>query len=158
MVQSRIDVALRLTRPTDYGLLARRLAPVPLAVVASPRVLARWCAPDDVEALSERPCIVDMQHSFQNRWPVVDGHVRVPSRVRVRGAREAMWFAQAGHGFALVPRLVAESSLDLGILVEVVPGSITAGWSLWAVTVERRLRTARTQAFLDHVVAAHASD
>lgn len=161
LVRERVDVALRLTRPLDSGLVARRLGPAPLAVVVAPRFLAaRGLQPDEgplthPQGLAALPCIRDTNFRFDPRWPFavegervevrVDGPVRANSPLVVRG------LVLDALGIGAIPRMLVEADLQEGTLVELFPGALAAGWSIYALTSQRRFVSARARAFLDHV-------
>ena len=155
VVEERIDVALRLTRPDDSTLVARRLAPAPLVLVAAPSYLAGAQPLGRVADLARHPCVVDTNMRWQHRWPLWDdgqervvevrGPVRANSPVLVRGA------AVDGLGVAMVPRMLVDGFLADGRLVEVLPGAVRAAWSVWALTSERRHLPARARVFIEHV-------
>ncbi len=155
LVEERIDVAIRLTKPTDSSLVAQRLAPAPLVLVASPAHLAAAGAPGHPRELAGRPCLLDTNFRFHPRWPFrvegralqveVDGPVAVNSPIAVRD------LALDGLGIGLVPRMVVEADLDAGRLVELLPGTVDVPWSIWAVTSQRRHLPARARLFIEHL-------
>ncbi|MCB9689061.1 MAG: LysR family transcriptional regulator [Alphaproteobacteria bacterium] len=156
LVDERIDVAIRLTDPQDSSLVARRLGPVPLALVASPAYLERAGVPRRPEDLADHACLADTNFRFHPRWPLrsADGgpvDVEVSGPVRANSPLLVGGLASDGLGIALVPRWVVDDDLASGALVEVLPGSVRVRWSVWAVTSRRRHLDARTTAFLDHL-------
>ena len=56
-----------------------------------------------------------------------------------------------GLGIGLVPRMLVADALSDGRLVEILPGTVDAGWSIYAVTSQRRQLSARTRAFIHHL-------
>lgn len=151
LVEERIDIAIRLTRPTDSSLVARRLAPAPLVLVRTPAA----ALPAHPTELRDHPCILDTNFRFHPRWPFridgvsfsveVDGPVRVNSPLHVRD------LVLGGLGIGLVPRMLVADALSDGRLVEILPGTVDAGWSIYAVTSQRRQLSARTRAFIHHL-------
>lgn len=160
LVEAGVDVALRVTKPDDSSLVARRLSDAPLVLVAAPTLFAARAAPATPAALADWPCLVDTNFRFGARWPLrgPDGRadVRVSGPVRVDSPLVLIALARAGHGIGLTPRMLVEDDLRDGTLVEVLPGAVDVGWSVWAVTSQRRHRTARARAWLDHVQAVFA--
>ena len=66
LVEERIDVAIRLTEPEDSDLVARRLGPAPLVLVARPDLGIAVRCPADLEDV---PCIRDTNFRFDPHWP-----------------------------------------------------------------------------------------
>lgn len=155
LVDERIDVAIRLTRPDDSSLIARRLGPAPLVLVASPDYLARAGAPEHPDALARHRCLLDTNFRFNPRWPFhVDGRrfsVEVDGPIRANSPILVSELARDGLGVALTPRMLVADDLAAGRLEEVLPGTVDTEWSVFAVTSQRRLLSASTRAFIDHL-------
>jgi len=158
LVSEGIDVAIRMTRPDDTSLVARRLAPAPVLAVASPDYLARCGAPEHPKELRDRDCLVDTNFKGQGRWPFkVDGRqivVDVSGPFRANSPVAIRDWTLAGHGIALIPALIIDRELATGGLVEVLPGTVALSWSLYAVTSGRRYLPGRARAFIDHMTEA----
>ena len=80
----------------------------------------------------------------------VSGPVRADNPLRVKG------LVADGLGVGLVPRMLLERDLAEGRLVELLPGAVDAGWSVWAVTHQRRRRPERARVFIEHLKRALA--
>lgn len=156
LVEEGFDVAIRVTAPRDSSLIARRLAPAPLVAVASPAYLAARGTPESPSDLAQHDCLVDTNFRERERWHFraagravsvdVDGPFRINSPLAVRD------LAARGYGVALVPRFLADTELESGALVEVLPGMPAFDWSIFAVYPRRRHLPARVRAFVDHLV------
>ena len=151
LVEERIDVAIRLTRPVDSSLIARKLAPAPLILVASPDYLARRGTPSDASELRDHDCLVDTNFRFQNRWPVQGSVVEVSGPVRGNSPILVRNLALDGLGITMTPAMLVDDRLEDGSLVEVLPGSVDTDWSVYAVTSQRRHLPARARVFLEHL-------
>jgi len=155
LVDERIDVAVRVTKPEDSSLIARRIAPVHMAVVASPDYLRAHGTPDTVHDLASHDGIVDESFSFCGRWPFrcPEG----PEVVEVRGHASTndpftgADLARAGLGVALLPYVIIAPMLEQGSLVELFPGQVDGAASLYAVTSQREHIPASARAFIDHL-------
>lgn len=154
LVEERIDVALRLTQPEDSSLIARRLAPAPLIVVASPAYLSREGQPTDPTELVDHATLVDTNHRHGSRWPfLVDGAARsvhVKPAATVNSPVLIRSLALDGLGIALLPRMLVDSELTDGRLVEILPDTLAVTWSVWAITSHRRHLPLRSRVFIDH--------
>jgi len=161
LVAEGIDVAIRMTRPDDASLVARRLAPAPVLAVAAPSYLERRGAPATPADLLAHDCLVDTNFRGLGRWPFEDRGRRVTVDVsgplRANNPLTVRDWAVAGLGVALIPELLIEAELTSGQLVEVLAGAVALEWSLYAVTSGRRYLPGRARAFIDHMAAAMAS-
>lgn len=155
LVEARIDVAIRLTKPDDSSLVARRLGPAPLVLVASPAYLAAHGTPTCPTQLADHPCLLDTNFRFHPRWPFRVGKqrlvVEVSGPLRVNSPLPVRDLALDGLGVGLTPRLLVEEHLASGALVELLPGTVDTDWSVWAVTSERRHLSARARVFIEHL-------
>ena len=82
----------------------------------------------------------------------VRGPVRANNPLTVRQ------LARAGHGVALVPRLLVDDDLRGGSLRLVLPGMVDLRWSVYAVYPRRRFVSGRVRAYVDHLAAGLSSD
>ena len=156
LVEENIDVAIRVTEPRDSSLVARRIAPVSIIVVAAPSYLRRRGTPTKPTDLREHDCLVDTNFRDQQRWRfrwsgkaetvTVDGPLRVNDPDAIRD------LAIAGLGVGLVPDFVAVEALRKGKLREVLPDTVALRWSILAVYPRRRYLPVRVRAYVDHLV------
>ena len=124
LVDERIDLAVRIGRQLDDGLVSRPLAVCRSVVCASPAYLARNGVPKTPTQLSRHRCIT---HSYVGRSEFVllrDGETL---RVAVQGelqSNETAVTRQAtleGAGIALLPTYFVSEELARGDLVRVLP-------------------------------------
>lgn len=155
LLEDRIDVAVRITRPKDSSLIARRVVTVDHVLVASPRYLEARGIPDTPEMLTEQQCILDRNYSFDPNWPFTmagrEFEVTVDGPIRVNEAFLSRNLAIADQGIALSPRVLVQREIAMGLLVEVLPGTINFSSSVYAVTSHRSRLPARTRAFIEHL-------
>jgi DNA-binding transcriptional LysR family regulator len=123
MAAHGIDVAVRIGPLQDAAVVAQRLAPSRLVLVAAPAYLAARGAPATPAALAGHDCLV---LGSANTWPLRHPDGRVEA-VRVRGrlqsdngevCRDA---AVAGLGIALQAMWMVYEHLRAGTLVQVLP-------------------------------------
>lgn len=155
LAEERVDVALRLTRPDDSSLVARRLAPAPLVLAAAPTYLSERGTPETPTDLRAHDCVVDTNMRFHRRWPFRHGGkkltVEVRAKVLTNFAMVVRDLTLEGLGIGLMTRMLATEALAAGHLVEVLEGRLAAEWSVYAVTSQRRHQPARARAFIEHV-------
>jgi len=125
LVEEGIDVAIRFGRLADPGLIARRVASSPVALVAAPQYLANRGYPAHPSELTRHSCLHYTYLSTGNEWvfPSARGEVRV----RISGTfrsnngyalRDAML---AGHGIAIMPLVFVHRELEEGRAVGLLP-------------------------------------
>jgi DNA-binding transcriptional LysR family regulator len=160
LVEEGVDLAIRVTQPDESSLIARRLAPCPLVLVAAPEYLARQGSPESPSALARHACLVDMNMREGNRWRFTGDSVRTVVEVdgpyRINSPVEIRELAIAGEGIALCPRFVVADGLRDGRLVELLPGRVATEWAIYAVYPRRRYQPARLRAYLQHLVDVFA--
>lgn len=121
---NRFDLALRVGRMPDSSLMARKLAPIPVVVCASPDYIDRHGAPAALEDLPQHECIAyEYQWSGAN-WAFADadgsGEILVPltnTAYRSNNLYIQRALVLAGNGIAQLPRLAVEDDLAAGTLV-----------------------------------------
>lgn len=167
LLEERWDVAVRIGRLPDSSLLARRLAPMHLAVAASPKYLADRGTPRLVADLINHDCLgytiaSGVGTSTWNFGP--DGAIRVPVRgsLHANNGEGLVRAAAAGLGLVYGPRFIAAEALRSGTLVEVtldVP--LMDLGAVAVITHPNRRPAAKTRAWIDYlvgVVPAMATD
>lgn len=153
LVEEGFDLALRVGRPEDSSMIARRLCDVRLLVVASPEWVDRHGAPARPQEVQGLPCILDSNFRDPGRWPfrVAGRAVAVPvqGRLRFSNATACLAAAEAGLGLACLPSFVAAEALRAGRLVHLLPGFEPEPFGLHAVWPHSRHLAARVRALVD---------
>jgi len=152
-VEEGYDVAVRIGHLSDSSLIARRLAPAPLALMASPGYVARAGAPEHPAQLSEHACIVDRNKPTPNQWRFTRGEetveARIDGRLSLNGARAAVAAACNGAGIACSPAWAAKPALERGDVVPLLPDWSPDHRDLWAVFPSNRYLAHRVRLFVD---------
>lgn len=155
LVDERVDVAVRVTDPEDSSLIARRIAPVQMSLVASPAYLDTHGTPGAVTDLSEHACIVDENFAFRSRWPLRTEAGAVTVDVRGNANTDdpfvACELALADMGIAVLPYMLVADPLQQGRLIELFPDQFDASLAVYAVTSQREHLPASAHAFIDHL-------
>lgn len=159
LVEEGLDLALRVAEGLpDSTLIARRLAPMPRALVAAPAYLARTGTPTHPSDLERHACIRYSRLDGSGTWVFSKGDDVV--RVRVRGPLSvdnslAMVDAlRAGLGMAVLPTVTAADALASGALVEVLPAWAPPPRWIYGVYPTRRQLSAKVRLFLNFLAAA----
>ena len=120
LVAERFDVAVRLGVLADSTLVARRIAPIHAAVVASPVYLDRRGRPQSPTDLADHDAVVQSGMRQGDSWRFQDGKrtitVRPDARFRADNAEAVAKAAAAGLGIALLPTFLAGEFIETGAL------------------------------------------
>lgn len=149
-----IDCVLRVGHPGDQRLVARPIAELAEATVASPAYIARHGMPQAWDRLAGHQMVAFHSSATGRALPLefmVEGQrreVTLPARLTVTGAGTYGRAALAGLGLAQVPRYAVADDIAAGRLVEILPEtppSSTTVYLAWppALNASRRLRLFR---------------
>jgi DNA-binding transcriptional LysR family regulator len=124
LVEERIDLAIRVTKLADSGLIARKLAEAPIDICGSPAYFRQHGQPTRPEHLLQHNCLryslIRPDHEWRlyergERFPLnVEGNFQTTNGTMLREA------AIAGLGLAILPRFMTHDALDEGRLVTVL--------------------------------------
>jgi DNA-binding transcriptional LysR family regulator len=124
LVDEGFDMAIRVGRPDDSSMIARKLCDVRIIVVAAPDWLRAHGEPQTPQQVAANACILDTNFREPERWQFdIDGTlVAVPVRGRLRysNAQACLNAAEAGLGLACVPSFVAADALRAGRVRQVL--------------------------------------
>ncbi|HEY8944231.1 MAG TPA: LysR family transcriptional regulator [Polyangiaceae bacterium] len=161
LVEERVDLAIRITKPRSSNLVMRRLASTSLHVCASPSYLQTHGTPRAPEDLLRHECLRYAVLSPEDEWRLYGERGRIPLRVSSRfqtfnGAvlREA---AVAGLGLAMLPRFMIHEELRRGALVTVLDRHAPRPMGIYAVQIQRRAQPARLKALIELLANEFAS-
>jgi DNA-binding transcriptional LysR family regulator len=157
LVEEGFDLAIRITRLESSSLIARKLAPFSVRIVASPDVLARHGTPARPQDLAGLPCIIDTNGRWMSNWQFrrdndeifsvsVTGPIEVNSPLATRAA------SLAGLGFAILPDFIAEPELKSGRLISVLDAFLPTNGGIFAVYPHRRYLPAKVRFLVDFLV------
>lgn len=156
LVDEGYDLGVRIGQLTDSSLIARRLAPAPLKVYASPSYLNAAGAPDHPYDLSRHDCIIDRNKASPNLWRFHRDdqtvEAKVSGRLSLNGAVAAVSAACAGSGIVGGPEWAAQDALKSGRVIEILPDWTLDQRDLWAIFPSNRYLAHRVRLFVDHLV------
>lgn len=150
------DLAIRIGQLTDSALIAKRIAPAPGVLVASPAYLARRGFPARIEDLGEHECIgyanAPSAHvwSFEakKRGQTARG-VSVTPRLNVNNGEIIREAAIAGLGIAALPLFMIADALASGALKAVLPQERLAESAIYAVWPPGGIQSRKVRALID---------
>lgn len=142
LVEERIDVAVRITKLKDSGLIARRLALTPIDVCGAPTYFGRHGRPSRPEDLASHNCLRYALLRADHEWRLygdagrvvlgVQGNLETTSGTILREA------AIAGIGLAILPRFMTYDAVNAGLLERVLEKYAPPPIGIYAVRSGRR--------------------
>jgi DNA-binding transcriptional LysR family regulator len=161
LVREGVDCVIRAGAPRDQSLVARRLALMPQAIVASPDYLAAHGTPRHPDDLAAHQVVGFFASSGGLDYPLeldVDGAARrfdLPGWLSVNDAENYVLGALRGYGLIQVPRFHVEQELADGRLVEVLKQWRSPDFPLSALYPYRRQLSPRLRVFVDWIAGLY---
>lgn len=163
LVEEGVDLAIRIGRITDQGLIARRIGEMRRITVARPDYFARRGRPQHPEDLRQHDCIVYTGLATVDEWhfagpdgaPIV---VRVSGRIRVNASEGMRAALLEGLGLAVCPTWLFTDEVETGLIESVLTDFEPASLPIQAVYPSRRLVPPRVRAFVDFLADAFGDD
>src|SRR3954453_8422201 len=153
VIEEGFDLAVRIADLADSSLAARKLAPNPRVVCASPDYLKRNGTPRAPTDLVSHNCLTT--NDFAMTWDYKDpegepGTVRVSGRYACDNWEVLREWALAGLGVALKSTWDVRQQLEDGSLVALCPGyTFDTDVAIYAVYPHRRHLPAKTRALIE---------
>lgn len=155
LVAEGIDMAVRIGRLDDSGLIARRLTTSRNVVVLSPAYAAAHGTPRRLEELAAHPAITYSNRRPAEEWTFETAAglraVRVKSRLQVNNGDVMRDAAIAGLGIAMLPRFLCAEALAAGTLVEAPLEAAPPLGGVYAVYPQNRHLSAKVRALTEHL-------
>lgn len=154
LVDEGFDMAIRIGRPEDSSMIARKLCDVRILILAAPAWLAAHGTPRTPADLAGLDCIIDTNFREANRWPIRDSKgqpasVAIRGRIRYSNTEACLGAAVAGLGLACVPAFVAADALRAGQLQQVLTGHEPEPYMIHAVYPHNRHLAGKVRALVD---------
>ena len=159
LVRGGFDLAIRIADLRDSSLVARRLATIRHACVASPALLERFGTPQKPEDLSRFPGLVYSNREQASDWRFADNVVpTVTSQLDFANGEAVREAAIAGLGVAVLPTFIVHDAVRRGALSIVLAKHVIPPLAMHALRPSMRNQTARARAFIDFLVDEFASE
>ena len=154
LVDEGFDAAVRIGRPADSSLIARRLTTVRIILVASEAYLTRAGTPVEPAELSQHDCIIDtnLRDPLIWRFRAADGAqqaVAVHGRLRFSDAATCLAAAEAGLGIACAPAFVVGDSLRAGRVKPLLTGREDEPFGVFVLYPPGRYLAAKVRVLVD---------
>lgn len=140
LLRDPVDLALRIGKPMDDRVVARKVGDVPSGLFASPALLRRLPPITAADQLANAPCLDLRTSQGSMSWQVGALRWDGPPGACTLGANSVALvrkFAEEGRGIALLPKHVVAQSEQARRLVRVLTDLPTNVWPVYAVTVGR---------------------
>lgn len=154
LVAEGVDLGLRIGDFNDAHLIGRRLGQLNGQLFASPAYVARHGMPAHPEDLSQHTPVLFRQVR-QAKWSLQDGkaqcEVPVQGRLSSNNAALQLDALVAGAGIGMLPRFLADTAVQRGDLLPVLPHWRMRLGDLWAVTPSRHHMPPGLRALIDYL-------
>ncbi len=159
LVADNIDVAIRVGRLVDSGLVSRKIGLARRVIVASPAYLALAGHPIVPTDLQTHNCLLYTLLATGARWGFAGGQsVSVSGNFKTDSPNALRIAALNGVGIAVNARWLFERDIQSGALEVLMPDHPPETMPIQAVLPSGRHIAARTRAFVDFVAEALARD
>lgn len=167
VIDSGVDLAIRIGALPDSQLMARQLATHRRVVCASPGYVAQHGYPAAPADLAHHTAL-RFALAADDRWFLVDGSrsgaaaghaVQLQGRLRVDDTDALLELAIAGSGVALLPVWAIGTALREGKLIRLLPDweaqPTRAEPAIWAVYPPKKTVSSKVRAFIDFYAALY---
>lgn len=153
LVEENYDVALQFQPPQSQSVVGRKITTLHRVVCASPEYLNVHGAPQTVEELAQRQCLLYASRNELVEWrfrtAAGERSVRVAGPLRSTDANTLRLAGIAGIGIIRSPLFVVENDLAAGRLRRVLVQAESIDPDLLAVFPSRQHLPAKVRAFVD---------
>jgi len=155
LTEEGFDVALRVAKQVEPGLIAERIAPIRVLLTASPAYLDRYGRPSVPEDLVNHHCLHYTYLASRDVWNFIgpDGAhtLRVSGRITANNGEILMDAALNGLGIAHLPTFLVHRELADGRLQVVLPDYKIPEISLFAVYRPNRQSSGMVGLLVEHL-------
>jgi DNA-binding transcriptional LysR family regulator len=153
LIREGFDVALRIGDLADTDLTARKLADLPMVMIASPDYVAARGAPRTIEELRKHACLRYLLAAKPFPFRFADGTTVTPESALDSDDGITLYHAALhGAGIAQVLRFAVEDDFAAGRLVEILPDVAMPSVPMHVVHAFGRQLPVRARLFVDFLV------
>ena len=165
LVESGIDIAVRIGELPDSSLIARRLADIGMHAVVSPDFQSQHGPIESPKDLEKLPGLLYQGSSKPDVWSwekiakpsdgsekkKLSGRVSMPMRMKSNNGDMLAEAAACGLGVVLLPDFLCREKMDAGKLVPILTDYRWGNFSVFAVYPPTRHLATRTRTFIDYL-------
>jgi DNA-binding transcriptional LysR family regulator len=158
VVDEGFDVAVRIGILEDSVLIARRLAPIRLAICASPAYLAAHGTPQAPSDLKSHECLCNSNLASAREWRFAAPDrqtmtVEVSGRLTCNNGDALRVAAVDGMGVIILPTFIIGEDVKAGRLIRILQDFVPGDLALHAVYPPTRHLSPKVRAFVDFLAA-----
>ncbi len=157
LVEEGYDVAIRIGRLPESGLIARKLGTVHSVIVGAPDYFGRYGRPKLPADLTNHVCLGYSLTNMGDEWRLQgpDGIVSIRSTGSIKADNGDILrlAAVAGSGLIFQPWFIVEEDLRAGRLERVLEKYTSEELGIYAVYASRRYLSAKVRTFIDFVLS-----
>lgn len=155
IVETGIDVVLRISKLSDSSLIARKIAPCKLVLCASPEFLKQYGTPTTPQELTLLPCLTYSNNVNPNRWqfsgPQGEINIKVSGPFVADNGDILKSITLAGMGISLLPEFIVGPEIYAGKLQPILPEYSPEEIPIYAIFPSRRYLSAKVRTFVDFI-------
>ena len=156
LIEEGFDVAIRVTKMEDSGMIARKISDFRTHICATQSFLDQHEPLDHPSQLARVPFVIDTNSRSQNniRFCNPDStwfNVAVSGQIEVNSPHATLKAALAGIGVAMIPDFIARKSIESGELLTLFNEYTPTDRGIYAVYPHRRYLPAKVRIFVDYV-------
>jgi DNA-binding transcriptional LysR family regulator len=149
LIESGIDIAIRLGRLQDSSLIAKRLASRQLYVCATPEYFERYGIPHTLSELDNHNCLVGSSEHWRFKENSRDKVIKVSGRIHCNSGFALLNAANRSLGLVQLPDYYVKEALDSGRLVEVLSEYREDREGIWALYPNNRNLSPKVRLVID---------
>lgn len=155
LIDSRIDLAIRITNDLESNVVARRIGECRSIVCAAPEYLQKRGKPNDVQSLAHHNCL-SFAYFGRSAW-VFDGpngpeSVAIAGNISANISEVLLSATLRGHGISLQPASTVIPLIKLGQLIELLPEWKPKTLGVYVVYANRKQVTPLQRKFIDFLI------
>ncbi len=152
IVESRIDLAIRITNDLEPNVVAKRLGECRSVICASPKYLEKHRGPQNVQELSQHNCL-SYTYFGRSAW-VFDGpngaeSVPIQGNISANLSEILLSATLRGNGISQQPFPMVQPLIERGELIQLLPEWQPKILSVYAIYATRKQVTPLQRAFID---------
>lgn len=158
LTDASIDVAIRILRPRDTTIIARKIAALSAVTMAAPDYLAQAGVPQAPRDLAKHKCIgyryASTGRVAELQFKIHGKTMLLPFRpaITVNDVDVACEIAAQGQGIVQPPTAYIRPYVESGRLVRILPKYTATPWQLYVCYAHRRQLPLRARAFINFAV------
>ncbi|MFV2058494.1 MAG: LysR family transcriptional regulator [Thiohalomonadales bacterium] len=156
LIEEGYDLALRVGELEDSNMVARAVGKFSLSVVASPKYIENYGAPQHPKDLVTHSCIINTLTKSPRRWGFREGgrkfSVKVDGRCIANDDMLLQTFASSGLGIAFLPTYVICDPVDKGDLILLLEEFISDPLPVSVVYPSRHLLSTAKRKLIDLLI------